>query len=83
MYGVELPWQQLLRECTALALQSRAGIGETETSTQPRMLSPHKTHKSPTNARAAKIRIAKSSARYIEHTVIAVRSVRGTRLRTA
>jgi hypothetical protein len=64
-------------------LQSRAGIWETETSTQPRVLSPHKTHKSPTNARAAKIRIAKSSARDIEHTVIAVTSVRSTRPRAA
>ena len=68
IYGVEVPWQQSPCKCTALALRSRAGIGESETSTQPRVLSPHKTHKSPTNARAAKITIAKSSARYIKHT---------------
>ena len=55
------------------------GSGESETSTQPRVLSPHKTHKSPTNARAAKNTIAKSSATYIKHTVIAVTSERGTR----
>jgi hypothetical protein len=73
----------MLRKCTALALRSRAGIGESGTLTQPRVLSPHKTHKSPTNARAAKITIAKSSARYIKHTVIAVTSVRGTRPRAA
>jgi hypothetical protein len=83
IYGVEVPWLQSLHKCTALALRSRAGIGESETSTQPRVLSPHKTHKSPTNARAAKITIAKSSTRYIKHTVIAVMSVRGTRPRAA
>ena len=66
-------WLQSLHKCTALALRSRAGIGESETSTQPRVLSPHKTHKSPTNPRAAKITIAKSSARYIKHTLYRMR----------